>query len=200
MQALSLSNPLLSPVLAEIKSRSITNKLQIAQILAQLHKESGGFVLDEHGLVHAENLHYSPDVLLKNFHTHFTSLQDAISVVSRGVEAIGNRVYADRMGNGNEASGDGYRCRGRGYIQITGKDNYAALTLSLDHDFLSAPDDLCMPEWAAKSALWFVCEYKPTWLDHASKGDCTECTHLINGGLNGLDDRIALYKQYLAQL
>jgi len=107
-------------------------------------------------------------------------------------------TYEGRADLGNNVPGDGYRYRGRGLIQITGRANYAAVTMALDHDFLSNPDDLAQPDWAAMSAAWF-------WAAHglnplADQGLFEAITRGINGGLTGLADRKALWSLSKAAL
>jgi putative chitinase len=100
---------------------------------------------------------------------------------------IANRVYGGRMGNGPEETGDGWSYRGRGLIQLTGKDNYIACGRDLQYDLLADPGYLEIPEGAARSAAWFWWSRKLNQL--ARKGDIKECTRRINGGYIGLDDR-----------
>jgi putative chitinase len=102
------------------------------------------------------------------------------------------------MGNGDEASNDGWQYRGRGLIQLTGKDNYRAASAALKYDFLKDPNSLTLPTWAALSAAWF-------WSTHgcnalADKSDYTAITKAINGGTNGLDSRIAYTQRVLTLL
>lgn len=138
-----------------------------------------------------ENLHYTSGArLLAVFPHHFTSEIDAQAVANAGPAAVGNRVYANRMGNGNETSGDGWNYRGRGLIQLTGRDNYAAAGGALALDLIGNPDLLLDPGHAADSAGWF-------WDSHgcngaADLGDFVAVTKHINGGLLGLADRQTL--------
>jgi putative chitinase len=113
-------------------------------------------------------------------------------------EKIANRAYCDRMGNGDEASGDGWKYRGRGLIQLTGKDNYAAFALDADNEALTNPDLVAEPELAALSAGWF-------WLRNglnalADNRDIVGMTRRINGGTNGLDDRQMRYSRLMSVL
>jgi putative chitinase len=149
--------------------------------LAQVAHESAGFTEV------AENLNYSAAALLRTFPSHFTA-QEAADY-ARQPERIANRAYADRNGNGDEASGDGWRYRGRGLIQLTGRNNYARCGSAIGIDLVTAPEMLESPEWAAKSAGWFW------WINGcnelADSGDFDGTTKRINGGLNGQDDRLA---------
>jgi len=111
---------------------------------------------------------------------------------ARNPEKIGNRVYANRMGNGDEASGDGFRFRGRGLIQITGKDNYTACGKALGKDLIQNPGYLETPDGAAMSAAWFWNSRKLNV--PADLGDIVKMTKLINGGTIGLADRQDLYE------
>jgi putative chitinase len=113
-------------------------------------------------------------------------------------EKIANRAYADRMGNGNEASGEGWLYRGRGLIQLTGKDNYAAFSLGADNEALLKPDLVAEPELAALSAGWF---WSANGLNSlADAKDVVGMTRRINGGTNGLDDRQIRYSRLIKVL
>ena len=139
----------------------------------------------------AENLNYSADALLHIFPRHFD--QAAAHAYQRNPQRIANRVYAGRMGNGDEASGDGYRFRGRGLIQITGRDNYRSCGAALNEPLLETPELLSTPADAALSAAWF-------WSSHglndlADRKDVAAMTKRINGGIIGLEDRERLFAQ-----
>jgi len=175
-----------------IKEAGITDVSTIAMILAQCHHESGGFKRLE------ENLNYSKAGLLNTFWRYFNGA-DAIKYARKPM-MIANRVYANRMDNGDEASGDGWKYRGRGFIQLTGKSNYTAASKALGVDYLNNPDYLFVPKHAARCALWFLMKYLPGFRFHAKQGDVKACTLQINGGYNGLEDRIKLYHKYLNQL
>ena len=114
------------PLNAAMKEFGIDTPLRQAMFLAQCAHESGNFSTVE------ENLHYRAETLLKIFPKYYKTLAEAMAHAKKP-ELIANRVYSSRMGNGNEASGDGYRYRGRGLIQLTGNDNYTACGLSLIH-------------------------------------------------------------------
>jgi putative chitinase len=137
-----------------------------------------------------ENLNYSARGLMSTWPKRFTSLEFA-NTYARVPEKIANRVYADRLGNGDEKSGDGYRYRGRGLIQITGKDNYKRCGDALKLNLVVFPHKLEDPVQAARSAAWY---WRERNLD-AVTGDIEADTKKINGGLNGLEDREAIYER-----
>lgn len=140
-----------------------------------------------------ENLNYSADRLIEIFRRRFT-LADA-AAYARQPERIANRVYAHRMGNGDEASGDGWRFRGRGIFQVTGRANYAECSRALYNDemLIERPDLLEQPEGACRSAGWF---WQSRELNQwADSGDFKILTLRINGGLNGWADRFACYER-----
>lgn len=187
-----------SLVMLEIPSVSekfgINTPLRLAHFLAQCSHESGDFKAVR------ENLNYSTEGLRKIFGKYFPT--DAIAAqYARQPEKIANKVYANRMGNGNEASGDGYKYRGRGYIQLTGKENYASFDKVVDEDIIANPDLVATkyPLMSAafffnKNGLWSICD----------KGDSidvvTMVTKRVNGGTIGLEDRIKKFKQYNSSL
>jgi predicted chitinase len=159
----------------------IDTRTRLAHFLGQLFHESGYL---RHTV---ENLNYSTEGLLKTFRKYFTP--DLARTYARQPERIANRVYALRMGNGDERSCDGWKFRGRGLVQVTGKDNYRALGKWLGVDLLSNPDRVAT-EYAAHSAVWFwTVNNLNRWAD---TDDVTLVTKIINGGTNGLADRIAL--------
>jgi len=159
---------------------------RIASFLAQCGHESSGFTVLQ------ENLNYSADGLNKIFKKYFPTL-DSAQPYARKPEMIANRVYGGRMGNGDEASGEGYRYRGRGPIQLTGKDNYTACSdfLFQDDTLLQNPDMLLDPEYALHSACWFW--WKNDLNNYADSADLVTMTKRINGGTIGLEDRIKHY-------
>ena len=113
-------------------------------------------------------------------------------------EKIANRAYADRMGNGNEASGDGWKYRGRGLIQLTGADNYASFSMDADNEALVNPDLVAEPELAALSAGWFWSRNGLNAL--ADNRDIVGMSKRVNGGTNGLDDRQMRYSRLISVL
>jgi putative chitinase len=169
----------------------ITTPQRIAAFLAQCAHESGGFTAIK------ENLNYKAESLVKVFPKYFESLDEA-NQYAKQPEKIANKIYGGRMGNGDEASGDGYRYCGRGLIQITGKSNYQSFADSLGMDVADTPDYLATFEGALQSACWFwEANNLNTWAD---KGDILTLTKKINGGTIGLDDRTARYNHALAVL
>jgi putative chitinase len=135
-----------------------------------------------------ENLHYSANGLKSVWGSRFPTDQIANEYANQP-DRIANKVYANRMGNGDEESGDGWQYRGRGIIQCTGKDLYKTLSDAMNIDLIADPDMLLQPPFSAMSAGWFW--NKKGLNDLADKGDYREMTKRINGGFNGLDDRIA---------
>lgn len=161
----------------------INTLLRLTHFLAQCAHESGSFKLV------TENLNYSADGLQKIFGRYFPG-NLAVSY-ARNPEKIGSRIYALRMGNGDEASEEGYTYRGRGYIQLTGKNNYKKFGDSVGIDVVSNPD-LVATTYPLLSAGWF---FKTNGLNEiadlgATPEIITKITKKINGGTNGLDDRI----------
>ena len=169
----------------------INTDKRVAMFIAQLGHESGSFQYT------VENLNYSSAGLMSVFNRYFPNLQVA-NAYARQPEKIANRVYANRMGNGDEASGDGWKYRGRGLIQLTGKDNYTAFSMATSVDALIHPELLEQAEAAALSAGWF---WNTRHLnDFCDTGDIITVTKRINGGTNGLDDRQARYSRALAAI
>lgn len=162
----------------------ITTPLRIAHFLATVWHESSGLTRL------TENLNYSAQGLRRTFARYFPTVTLA-NQYARKPQAIANRVYANRMGNGNEASGDGWRYRGRGLIQLTGRANYAAYQQSgfCNGDLLSHPEWLAQYPGALKSAMWFW--WKSGCNALADRDDATAVCRRVNGGTNGLDDRKA---------
>ena len=162
----------------------INTPLRQAAFIAQCAHESREFTVTE------EKLNYSAERLIKVFPRYFKSLEQA-TLYARNPRAIASYVYANRMGNGPESSGDGYRYRGRGYIQLTGHDNYMQYAAATATDALNNPDLVSSPDGAALSAGWF---WSKTGLNLlADKEDTIGITKHINGGLNGLQERMAYY-------
>ena len=169
----------------------INTPQRMAAFVAQCAHESGGF------MVLQENLNYKWQSLRKVFPKYFPTDDIAQQYASKPnkQEAIANRVYASRMGNGPEESGDGWRYRGRGLIQLTGRDNYAWFAASLSISPEEATEYLGTFEGAAQSACWF---WETNKLNQfADKGDIVTLTKRINGGTIGLQDRIKHYEHAL---
>lgn len=143
-----------------------------------------------------ENLNYSAQALRIVFPKYFHTPQEASSYAHHP-ERIANRVYANRMGNGGEESGDGWKFRGRGLIQITGRDNYVSMSALMGKDLTVWPDALLMPLDACRSAaLWWKANGLNALADKLAADErktFETITKRVNGGLNGLEDRWAIY-------
>lgn len=175
---------------AVLPKYDIDTPVRLAAFLGQCGHESRSFT------VMVENLNYSAEALLRVFPKYFTMAQ--AHQYARNPQAIGNRVYANRMGNGNEDSGDGYRHRGHGLIQLTGKDNHKAFAASIGLSLDDAMAYMQTRAGAVESACYF---WKTRNLNAvADTGDVVALTKKINGGTNGLADRKALYDKALKVL
>lgn len=175
-----------------IKERfEINTPLRLAHFLSQCGHESAGFKAV------VENLNYKADSLLKVFPKYFSA--ETAAACERNPEKIANIVYANRMGNGNTASGDGYKYRGRGFIQLTGKNNYAVFTKSIGEDCVANPD-LVSTKYPLASAAWFFHKNELHKLADQGSTDVvvTSITKRINGGIIGLADRIKHFAEYKA--
>ena len=172
----------------------INTPLRLAHFLAQCGHESGGF------RVVNENLNYSAKGLQGIFKKYFPTPALA-ERYQRKPEKIANRVYASRMGNGDEASGEGFKFRGRGYIQLTGKVNYTAFGKAAGVDTLTNPD-LVATKYPLLSAAWYWNSRKLNAVADQGATDAvvTKATKLVNGGTIGLADRIKHFKEYHALL
>jgi len=165
----------------------LNSNIRLAHFLSQCAHESGNFK------VFTENLNYSAKGLRSIFGKYFKDDASA-AAYERKPEKIANRVYSSRMGNGDEASGDGWKFRGRGYIQLTGKDNYSQFDKSVADDILANPD-LVATKYPLMSAafffernnLWKICD------GGADKEDVIALTKRINGGTHGLEDRLTKF-------
>jgi len=168
---------------------NITNNLRLAHFLSQCGHESGGFKAV------SENLNYSADGLKKIFGKYFPgNLNESYA---RQPEKIAARVYASRMGNGDESSKEGFKFRGRGYIQLTGKANYTNFTKFIGEDCIANPDLVATKYPLASAAfffdsnkLWSICD------KGADDATVTAVTKRVNGGTIGLPDRIKHFKEY----
>jgi putative chitinase len=152
---LSSSKILIGKEINELIPQALQEKYKLtlpglAMFLAQCDHESQGFSQLE------ENLNYSANRLLAIFPKYFT--ENTVSNYANNPERIGNYVYANRMGNGSLDSGDGYRYRGRGYLQLTGKDNYKRCGTAIDVDLVNNPNILLLQEYALQSALWYFAD------------------------------------------
>lgn len=172
---------LLSILAEELPKYGIDTPLRICHFLSQLSHESAGFTIMQ------ENLNYSSEGLLKIFKRYFSP--ELAKHYQRKPQMIANKVYANRMGNGGESSGDGWKYRGRGFIQLTGKSNYIKYSkLVFRDDRLVTNPDLATD---LKTACLIACEF---WKENslntlADKDDVHSITKKINGGLNGIEHR-----------
>ena len=172
----------------------ITTPLRLAHFLAQCGHESGGFKAVQ------ENLNYGAKGLRGIFAKYFPTEAKALEY-ERKPEKIANLVYGNRMGNGAEATGEGYKFRGRGYIQLTGKENYSRFDKTVDEDIVSNPDLVATKYPLASAAfffqsngLWAICD------KGADDATVTSVTKRVNGGTIGLADRLEHFKEYYALL
>ena len=172
----------------------LNTPLRLAHFLAQAGHESGGFKAVN------ENLNYGAKGLLGIFKKYFPTPEKA-ALYERKPEKIANLVYGGRMGNGPEATGEGYKFRGRGYIQLTGKDNYKAFDAVVEENLLESPD-LVATKYPLLSAAWF---FHKNGLHKIADGGATDAvvtsvTKRVNGGTIGLPDRIKHFKEYYSLL
>jgi putative chitinase len=172
---------------------NITNPLRLAHFLAQCGHESAGFKAIQ------ENLNYSADGLKKIFPKYFPG--NLAEGYARNPEKIASKVYGSRMGNGDETTKEGFKFRGRGYIQLTGKDNYTRFGKFIGEDTVANPDLVATKYPLASAAfffdsnkLWEICDRG------ADDATVTAVTKRVNGGTIGLPDRIKHFKEYFALL
>ena len=167
----------------------INTPLRLAHFLAQCGHESGGFKAV------SENLNYGAAGLQSIFKKYFTA--ESAKEYERKPEKIANIVYANRMGNGNQASGEGYKFRGRGFIQLTGKENYTSFDKVVEDDIIANPE-LVATKYPLLSAAWFF--HKNGLHKIADEGATdavvTKVTKRVNGGTIGLPDRIKHFNEY----
>ena len=169
---------------------NITNALRLAHFLSQCGHESGSWKAVR------ENLNYSAKGLMGIFKKYFPTATLA-TAYERQPEKIANRVYASRMGNGNENSGDGYKFRGRGYIQLTGKENYTRFDATVPESIVSDPDLVATKYPLASAAFFFNSNKLWTICDQgATPAVVTAVTKRVNGGVIGLKDRIDHFNEY----
>ena len=175
---------------AAVSKFELNTPVRLAHFLAQCGHESGGFRATR------ENLNYSAEGLTKIFPKYFPTIQVA-TPFAKQPEKIANKVYANRMGNGDEASGEGFKFRGRGFIQLTGKDNYKALGAAIQQDLVANPD-LVASQFPMLSAAWFF--HKNGLHRIADEGTTdivvSKITKRVNGGTIGLADRIKHFREY----
>jgi putative chitinase len=167
---------------------AIDTPFRIAGFLSNVAHESAGFKFVK------ENLNYSAASLMRVWPSRFPNLEVAQRYAMQP-EKIANRAYADRMGNGDEASGDGAKFLGRGLIQLTGKNNYVAYSMACDNEALQHPEIVEQPKYAAESAGWFWNVNRLNTLADAQ--DIGGMCKRINGGYNGLDDRQMKYAKLM---
>lgn len=170
--------------------RNITSNTRIAHLLAQVAHESGNFTAV------TENLNYSANRLRVIFPKYFTTNQAAAEFANKP-ERIANRVYANRMGNGNDKSGDGWRFRGRGYLQLTGRTNYKIFSDYVNEDCITNPD-LVATKYPMDSAFWFF-ERNDIWklCDADTYESVVAVTKKVNGGNHGLADRLTKFRMFM---
>jgi len=175
------------------KKFNITNPLRLAHFLAQCGHESAGFKAIQ------ENLNYSADGLKKIFPKYFPG--NLAEGYAKNPEKIASKVYGSRMGNGDETTKEGFKFRGRGYIQLTGKDNYTKFAKFIGEDTVANPDLVATKYPLASAAfffdsnkLWAICD------KGADDDTVTAVTKRVNGGTIGISDRIKHFKEYFALL
>jgi putative chitinase len=185
---------------AVMEKFKINTPLRLAHFLAQCAHESGNFSK------FTENLNYSTDGLLTVFPKYFrkadgTPDRALAEKYARNPEKIGARVYASRMGNGDESTGEGFKFRGRGAIQLTGKDNYKAFDQFVDEDLIASPE-LVASKYPLLSAAWFWDKTKLNAISDKGATDdvVKQVTIKVNGGTHGLADRISKFKLFYAEL
>jgi len=192
-----LTGKLPAAVIAQIpdtaKEFGITTNLRLAHFLAQCALESTGFTAT------VENLNYSAQRLVQVFPKYFRGVDP--NAYARNPEKIGSRVYANRMGNGDEASGDGFKFRGRGYIQLTGKNNYTSFSKFVGEDCVANPDLVATKYPLASAAfyfnsnkIWAICDRG------ADDATVTSVTKAVNGGTHGLAERLQNFKVFMRAL
>lgn len=180
--ALGIDGKWTEPLKETFDKYNIDTTKRQAAFIGQCMHESGGFKLL------SENLNYSDKALMATWPSRFPTQEIAV-LYARNPEKIANKVYGGRMGNADESSGEGWKYRGRGIKQLTGKENYQRCSEALGVDLVENPDLLLEPKYAALSAGWFWNKHNLN--DLADKGDIETMTKRINGGLLGLDARKA---------
>jgi putative chitinase len=181
LQALGIADEWLDLLNVAMQRFNINTPKRMAAFIGQCAHESANFAML------TENLNYRMESLVRVWPRHFPTL-DVAAQYHRKPEQIANRAYANRMGNGPEASGDGWKFRGRGLIQLTGKDNYQLASDALRVDLVANPDAVTEPAMAAMTAAWFW--NKRGLNELADNGDNETISRRINGGTHGMDDRL----------
>lgn len=189
-----ISEEVLSQIPETVEKFKLDTPLRLAHFLAQCAHESGNWKFT------VENLNYSAAALQSVFRKYFPDEATAAQY-ARKAEMIANKVYAGRMSNGDEASGDGWKFRGRGYIQLTGRQNYTSFDKITEDDLLSNPD-LVAQKYPLLSAAWFWDTNKLSALADkgATDADVTAITKRVNGGTHGLEDRLSKFNIYYTLL
>ena len=189
----TIPDTVIAQIAETAKKFNITNNLRLAHFLAQCAHESGAFKFV------SENLNYSADGLKKTFGKYFPGT--LAESYAKQPEKIASRVYGGRMGNGDESTKEGFKFRGRGYIQLTGKSNYVKFTQFIGEDCVANPDLVANKYPLASAAfffnnnsLWSICDLG------SSDEVVTKVTKRVNGGTNGLADRITKFKKYYSLL
>ena len=185
-----LPSGVLSQLPDTIAKFELNTSLRLSHFLSQCGHESAAFKLT------VENLNYSTKGLMGTFPKYFPT-EAMAKDYERKPEKIANRVYANRMGNGNEESGDGWKYRGRGYVQCTGKINYTAFDKVVEDDILINPD-LVATKYPLLSAAWFFHSNSLHKLadEGATEAVVTKVTKRVNGGVLGLPDRLKHFNEY----
>ena len=189
----TIPDNVISQIAETAQKFNITNNLRLAHFLAQCAHESGNFKAV------SENLNYSVDGLKKIFPKYFPG--NLAESYAKQPEKIASRVYGSRMGNGDESTKEGFKFRGRGYIQLTGKSNYSKFTQFIGEDCVSNPDLVATKYPLASAAfffnsnnLWSICD------KGSDDATVTAVTKRVNGGTHGLADRIEKFKKYYSLL
>ena len=169
----------------------IDTPVKLAHFLAQCGHESGGFKLVN------ENLNYGAKGLLSIFPKYFNA--ETATLYERKPEKIANIVYGSRMGNGDKTTGDGYKFHGRGYIQLTGRNNYVEFSKAINEDVTANPD-LVATKYPLLSAAWFFHKNCLGKCKDATDASVTSVTKCVNGGTIGLPDRLKHFKEYYSLL
>jgi putative chitinase len=184
------ANKLIVPLNSAMEEFGIDTPKRVAGFISQSAHESAAFSRL------SENLNYSSEALLRVFSRYFTQ-QEALEFAHKPGD-IASRVYQNRMGNGDYKTRDGWKFRGRGVIQITGRDNYQLCGAALGVDLIENPDRLLEIDLACRSGAWYWDSRKLN--DLADEGDVVAMTRRINGGLNGLKDRTEIYSKLMRVL
>ncbi len=189
----TIPDTVIAQIAETAKKFNITNNLRLAHFLAQCAHESGNFKAV------SENLNYSADGLKKTFGKYFPGT--LAESYAKQPEKIASRVYGGRMGNGDESTKEGFKFRGRGYIQLTGKSNYVKFTQFIGEDCVANPDLVATKYPLASAAFFFNNNSLWTICDRGSSDEVvTSVTKRVNGGTHGLSDRLEKFKKYYSIL